>query len=186
MGNDVKNIVKSAQDKSKTVLMDGAFSYAAVGADVIANVPTSSNRNNAFDLELPLYQIVFQGYRANSVGAINLAANHRTQFLKAIETGSGLSFNLISNYYQELRKQRMRGLHAAYYQDNVALIEQCVNEGKAFLTAVAGEKITNHQYLTEKVTRTVFENGRSVYVNYGDADYKIGDKVVAAQSFLAM
>lgn len=186
MGNDVKNIVKSAQDKSKTVLMDGAFSYAAVGADVIANVPTSSNRNNAFDLELPLYQIVFQGYRANSVGAINLAANHRTQFLKAIETGSGLSFNLISNYYQELRKQRMRGLHAAYYQDNIALIEQCVNEGKAFLTAVAGEQITNHQYLTGNVTRTVFENGRSVYVNYGDADYKIGDKVVAAQSFLAM
>ena len=104
MGKDVKAIVESVKKNSKTVLMDGAYSYAAVSADVISNVPTASNRDDAIDLDIPLYQIVFQGYRSNSVGAINTATNQRVQFLKAIETGSGLSFELINNYYQELRK----------------------------------------------------------------------------------
>ena len=184
MGKDVKAITADVQKNSKTVLMDGAFSYAAVAADIISNVPTASNKNNCFDLEVPLYQIVFQGYRANSTSAINTAANKRTQFLKSIETGSGLSFELINNYYQELRKQNMRGLHATLYADNVKLIEEYVNESKAFLTSVAGATITNHQYITKDVTKTVFDNGVTVYVNYGDTDYKSDIGTVKAQGFL--
>ena len=184
MGKDVQAITADVKKNSKTVLMDGAFSYAALAADIITNTPTASNRDNCLDLDVPLYQIVFQGYRANSVGAINTATNQRTQFLKAIETGSGLSFDLIKNYYQDLRKQYMRGLHAAYYEDNVKLIEDCVNEGKAFLTSVAGKTISNHQYVAKNVTKTVFENGVTVYVNFGDTDYTSDIGVVKAQSFL--
>lgn len=184
MGKDVKAITADIQKNSKTVLMDGAFSYAAVAADIITNTPTSSTKSNSFDLEVPLYQIVFQGYRANSTSAINIAANKRTQFLKSIETGSGLSFELINNYYQELRKQNMRGLHASLYADNVKLIEEYVNESKTFLTSVAGATIVNHQYMSKDVTKTVFDNGVTVYVNYGDTDYKSDMGIVKAQSFL--
>lgn len=184
MGKDVKAITANIQKNSKTVLMDGAFSYAAVAADIISNIPTASNKNNVFDLEVPLYQIVFQGYRANSVSAINTATNARTQFLKAIETGSGLSFELINNYYQELRKQNMRGLHAALYSDNVKLIKEYVNEGKTFLTSVAGATIVNHQYLTKDVVKTEFDNGVTVYVNFGDTDYASDIGTVKAKGFL--
>ena len=184
MGNDVKAITADVQENSKTVMMDGAFAYAAVAADVITNIPTASNKNNAFDLEVPLYQIVFQGYRANSVGAINIATNKRTQFLKAIETGSGLSFELINNYYQEFSKEVMRGLHASLFADNVKLIEEYVNESKAFLTSVAGATIVNHQYMTKDVVKTEFDNGVIVYVNYGDTDYASDIGTVKAQGFL--
>lgn len=184
MGNDVKAIAKDVKKKSKTVLMDGAFSYAAVGADIITNVPTSSTKSNAFDLEIPLYQLVFQGYRSNSVGAINTAGNKRTQFLKAIETGSGLSFELINNYDREVRKQLLPGLHAALYEDNVQLIKDCVNEAQGYLTKVAGAKISNHRYVAKNVTETVFDNGVTVLVNYNDTDYRIGNTVIKAQGFL--
>ena len=184
MGNDVKAIAANVQENSKTVLMDGAFAYAAVGADIITNIPTASNKNTEFDLEVPLYQIVFQGYKANSVSAINLATNKRTQFLKAIETGSGLSFDLINDYHFELRKEYSISLNAAVYDDNVKLIEEYVNEGKAFLTSVAGATIVNHQYLTKDVVKTVFDNGVTVIVNYGDKDYTSDLGVVKAQGFL--
>ena len=184
MGKDVKAITADIQKNSKTVLMDGAFAYAAVAADIITNVPTASTKSNMFDVEIPLYQIVFQGYRANSTGAINTATNKRTQFLKSIETGSGLSFELIGNYYQELRKQTMTGLHAALYSDNAKVIEEYVNEGKTFLTSVAGATIVSHQYMTNDVTKTVFDNGVTVYVNFGDTDYKSDIGVVKAQGFL--
>lgn len=184
MGNDVKAIVADAQKNNKTVLMDGTYAYGAVAADVIANIPSASNQNNIFDLEVPLYQIVFQGYKANSVSAINTAVNKREQFLKAIETGSGLSFELINNYYQDLSMQNMRGLHAALYSDNVKLIEDYVTEGKAYLTSVAGATIVSHQYMTKDVVKTVFDNGVTVYVNYGDTDYTSDIGVVKAQGFL--
>ena len=185
MGNDVKEITAEVKKNNKTILMDGAYPYAAVGADIITNIPTVSNQNDGFDLDVPLYQIVFQGYRANSVGSINTATNKRTQFLRAIETGSGLSFSLMANYYQELRKQNMRGLHAALYEDNKDLIEEYVNESKNYLTSVAGATISDHAHITKDVTKTVFDNGVTVFVNYGDTDYKIGNTVVKAQNFLA-
>ena len=185
MANDVKSITADIQKNSKTVLMDGAFSYAAVAADIITNIPTASTRSNAFDLDVPLYQIVFQGYRANSVSAINTATNARTQFLKAIETGSGLSFELINNFYHELRKQNMRGFHAALYSDNAKIIEEYVNEGKTFLTSVAGATIVNHQYLTKDVVKTVFDNGKTVYVNFGTKDYASDIGTVKANGFLS-
>lgn len=185
MGNDVKSISADIQKNSKTVLMDGAFAYAAVAADIITNAPTASTKTNALDVEVPLYQIVFQGYRSNSTGAINTATNKRNQFLKSIETGSGISFELIGNYYQDLRKQNMTGLHAALYSDNVKLIEEYVNEGKTFLTSVAGATIVSHQYLTKDVVKTVFDNGVSVYVNFGDTDYASDIGTVKAQGFLS-
>lgn len=184
MGDDVKAIVADAQKNNKTVLMDGAYSYAAVAADVITNMPSVSNQNDEFDLEVPLYQIVFQGYRANSVSAINVAINKRKQFLKAIETGSGLSFELINNYDKDLSIKNMRGLHAALYSDNAKLIEEYVNESKAYLTSVAGAQIVKHQYMTKDVVKTVFDNGVTVYVNYGDTDYTSDLGVVKAQGFL--
>ena len=184
MAADVKKTVEDIKKNSKTVLMDGAFSYAAVAADVITNVPTSSAKLNSFDLEIPLYQMVFQGYRSNCVVAINIANNQRTQFLKAIETGSGLSFELINNYDREIRKQTILGLNAAYYQDNVKLITDCVNEAESFLKSVSDKAIVEHRYVSNNVARTTFENGVVVYVNYNDTDKKVGKEIIKAQSFL--
>ncbi len=185
MGKDVKKIAEDASKKSKTILMDGAFAYAAVASDIITNAPTSSAKVNAFDLEVPLYQMVFQGLRANCTGAINIANNRRTQFLKAIETGSGLSFELTNAYDRELRKQFIPGLHATYYEDNKQFIIDCVNESKEFLTSVAGKKITEHRYVAKDVTRTIFENGKVVFVNYNKTDVKVGNEIIKAESFLA-
>lgn len=185
MGKDVKEIVSSVQSNSKTVMMDGAFAYAAVNADIISSIPTSSDRQNVIDLDIPLYQLVFQGYKANSVNAINTATNKRTQFLKAIETGSGLSFDLMANYYGELRKQKTIGLYACLFEDNKALINEYVAESKDYLASVAGATIKSHSYITKDVTKTVFDNGVTVCVNYGDTDFVSDIGVVKARDFLS-
>ena len=110
MGRDVSKIISDVKSNSKTVMLDGAYSYAAAAADIITGCPTASDRNNSFDLDVPLYQIVFQGYKSNSVPSINTAVNRRTQFLKAIETGSGLSFTLTANYTNDLMASRFTEL----------------------------------------------------------------------------
>lgn len=185
MGSDVKAIIADTKANSKTVLVDGANAYAAVSADVITAAPTASNRNNSLDIDVPLYQIVFQGYKSISVDAINMATNRRTQFLKAIEVGSGLSFALTGEYHKDLYKQYMRGLQTTLYSDNKAYIEECVNESKSYLVSVAGAQIKTHEYITNDVVKTVFDNGVTVYVNYGDTDYKSDIGIVKAEGFLS-
>ncbi len=185
MGRDVAEIIGDVQSNSKTVMLDGAFAYAAAAADIITGCPTASDKNNSFDLDVPLYQIIFQGYKSNSASPINTAVNRRVQFLKAMETGSGLSFTLMANYTNDLRKQHMRGLNASLYEDNKDYIKDCVDESKAYLASVAGETISNHEYITNDVTKTVFSNGVTVYVNYGDKAYSIEEVGnVKANSFL--
>lgn len=184
MGADVEAMIAETKSNSKTVMIDGGFAYAAAAADIITGCPTISNQNNAFDLDVPLYQIVFQGTKSNSVSPINCAANSRTQFLKAIETGSGLSFTLMGSYDNELRKQYDRHLNTTLYSDNKAMIESYVNESKAYLASVAGATIASHSYVTAEVVKTVFDNGVTVYVNYGDKDYQSDIGTVKAQGFL--
>lgn len=171
MGSDVGKLISDVSAKSKTVMIDSAFSYAAVATDIITGAPTNSAMFLSFDEEVPLYQIVFQGTKSISTGAINMAVNHRKQFLKAIETGSGLSFTLTANYNNELRKQYMRGLNTTLYSDIKSEIEQYVNESKSFLNKVSGSAIKSHSYIAKDVTRTVFENGVSVVVNFGEKDF---------------
>lgn len=183
MGQDVASIIAEVRKNSKTVMIDGALSYAAAAADVLTNCPTDSAELLVFDATVPLYQIVFQGSKANSVSPINTAVSPRKQFLKAIETGSGLSFNLVANYSTELRKQQEPGLQSSLYSDNKAKIEGYVKESADYLAKVAGAKIADHQLLAENVTKTVFENGVTVYVNYGEQNYSCEAGVVQALGF---
>ena len=185
MGSDVAKLIGDISAKSKTVMIDGAFSYAAAATDIIAGAPANSSMFLSFDKEVPLYQIVFQGTKSISIGAINMAVNHRKQFLKAIETGSGLSFTVMANYNNKLRTQYMRGLNAAVYSDVKPEIEQYVSEAKDFLNKVAGSAIKHHTYIATDVTQTVFENGTSVVVNYGEKDFESADYgTVKALSFV--
>ncbi len=184
MSDQVTEIINETKSSSKTVLVDGANSYAAVAADVIAGCPTTSNRDNTFDKDVPLYQIVFQGLKSNSVYSINMTENSDTQFLKAIETGSGLSFTLMANYETELRKQYARRLNTTVYKDNKSDIETYVTRSKNYLTKVAGASITAHEYITDDVVKTVFDNGVTVIVNYGESDYSSDLGTVKANDFL--
>ncbi len=186
MANDVKKIVNDTKAKNKTVMMDGAHSYAALSADYITGVPTASNQHLSLDVDVPLYQIVFQGYKSLSTDAINMANNRHTQYLKAIETGTGLAFTLIGadEYPQELRKQHMRGLNTALYSDNEEFITACVNESKTYLAKVAGATIKSHEYVTDDVVKTVFDNGITVIVNYGETAYTSDLGVVEPNSFI--
>jgi hypothetical protein len=79
----------------------------------------------------------------------------------------------MANYTNDLRKQHMRGLNASLYEDNKDYIKACVDESKTYLASVAGETISAHEYITDKVTKTVFSNGVTVYVNYGNTNYNI-------------
>lgn len=184
MASDVKEYIGLVQAKNNKVLVDSPFSYAAIAADVLTGCPINSNNDKAFDIDVPLYQIVFQGFKENYIQPINYAADRRVAFLKAIESGSGISFILMNNYDIELRKQYENIFGSSLYSDNKGYIKAYLEEGGAFLQSVASAKIKNHTMLAENVTKTEFDNGKTVIVNFSSNAVAVEDVTVPALDFI--
>jgi len=184
MPSDVKEYIGEVQAKNNKVLVDSPFSYAALSADVLTGCPINSNNDRAFDVDVPLYQIVFQGFKENYIQPINYAADRRIAFLKAIESGSGISFILMNNYDIELRKQYNNIFASSLYEDNKGYIKEYLEEGGAFLQSVATAKIKNNVILADNVTKTEFSNGKVVYVNFSTKAVAVEGVTIPALDFI--
>ena len=184
MASDVKEYIGEVQAKNNKVLVDSPFSYAALSADVLTGCPINSNNDRAFDVDVPLYQIVFQGFKENYIQPINYAADRRIAFLKAIESGSGISFILMNNYDIELRKQYNNIFASSLYEDNKGYIKEYLEEGGAFLQSVASAKIKNNVILADNVTKTEFSNGKVVYVNFSTKAVAVEGVTIPALDFI--
>ncbi len=175
-------IAKELKAENK-LLLNEANEYAAVTADVILDVPTGSNMDVSIDKDIPFYQIVFKGYVEFANNSINLALNDRTQFLKAIETGTGLSFMLTAEYSADTTLVGETVFYATLFEDNKETIASLLDESKEYLESVKSAKITSHQNINADVTKTVFSNGVSVLVNYGDKAADVEGVQVPANGF---
>ena len=71
--------------------------YAAVAADIITDVPVSSDKGYAFVEDVPFYAMVFKGYVPMTTESINLAISPEKAILGAVEGGIGLNYTLTSS-----------------------------------------------------------------------------------------
>ncbi len=179
-------IINSYNNSGYKVAGSDANAFAAVGCSHIYDVPTQSSKYRYYTADIPFYQIVFKGSVSMSSTAVNLATNKDISFLKAVETGSGLTYSLIGEYDTNLITSAQNVFYGSVYWDKtiergVATdIEATVAEYKDYFESVNGAKIVKHELITEDVRLTTFDNGVSVYVNYGDTDYTVGEITVAA------
>jgi len=186
MGAQVSKILKNVKDNNKKLLTNTANDYAAVMSTVILDVPTNSNMDISIDKDIPFYQTVFKGYVDFANDSINTAANYRTQFLHAMETGSGLSFALTARYSVDTVLMGHNFFYATVFEDNIELINSMLEESKEYLNAVKSAKIVGHEYVTATLTKTVFDNGVSVYVNYSENEATVENVKVPANNFVAL
>ncbi|MBQ8550590.1 MAG: hypothetical protein IJ426_04545 [Clostridia bacterium] len=186
MAAQVTELFGTIRESEKSILTNQANDYAAVISDVILDVPTGSNMNVSIDKDVPFYQMVFKGYVDIANEAINTATNSRVQFLHAMETGTGLSFVLTEDYTDETVLAGEAVFYATVFEDNVDTITEMVNEAKAYLTAVKSAKISAHSNPTNTVSKTVFDNGVSVYVNFGDNEVTVENVKIPANDFVAL
>ena len=51
---------------------------------------------------------------------------------------------------------------------------------------VSDAKIIGHEYLTDEVVKTTYDNGISVVVNYSQSDYESGNMNVGASNYIVL
>ncbi len=184
MSSDISDILKKAKDSGMSVMAEGPFDYSAINSNTLTGTPLYSTQDRSFDEEVPLYALVFQGYKESYSTPINTSTTRRKVFLKSMAIGSGLSVNLIGEYNTELRKKQSVNFGAYLYDDNKGYIETFINEGGEFLKSVANAEIKNYTILSKDVTKTEFSNGKVIIVNLSDKAVKTEMGTVEAQNFI--
>lgn len=165
------------------IMVEGGNALVLPYVSSIVNAPTSSSDFIILDHTVPFYQIATRGY-ANIAGApMNLSPDSRASMLRAIETGTSPYFQLVANDPSVLKESDFNHLVAVYYEnwkDTVLEFYSQINEA---LKGVQGQSIIEHQRLTHNVYKTVYENHKTIIVNYNSEPIIVQGFLVEGKGF---
>ena len=148
--------------------------YAAAIADRILDIPTVSSSLQLIDKEIPFVQIVYHGIIDYYCEPINRSDNETVSYLKAVEYGAMLSYELTYKSTEELKYTYYDKLFKSQYSLLSSEIGEKYGEVKDYLKSVKDATITDHYQLdaVKSVYCTEFSNGTKVYVNYETSAYR--------------
>ncbi len=183
MSDDVNKIITAVKNQKTKAFGKQANMYAAVNLDYIYGSPTSSSNYYALDCDIPFYQMIFRGKKAISGEAINLATNGETEFLKSVSTGLSLAYSVCDHTDGDLFGSVHSAAAASEYDGIKNDIHKNTSKIKPLLKEIRDAGIESY-YINNNVSKTVFDNGTVVYVNFGEkeADTEFGK--VKARSFI--
>lgn len=184
MAKDVTALFAKFGEKYK-IASEDANAYAAVASNIIFNAPSVSGQERIFKYDIPFYQMIFKGYVAMTGESLNLASDPEKELLTAVETGSGLNYTLISDYYNEFIDYQGYLFFGSQYNGISDSIIETSNALKDYYKAINGAEIKTHTILESGLRETVYSNGVKAYVNYTDVDLATpSGKTVAAKGYV--
>jgi len=163
---------KEASDMGLGIMINTGNDYALPYADFITNMDLHGNSYAVIDRLVPFYQIALHGYKNYSGTAVNLAYEKDQIFLESAETAAGLQYTFMEAPSSKLHETN----YTEYYSSNFdAWKEQFKDTYERYnkvMSKVANSLIVNHEYVSDQVTKTTFDNGYAVYVNFGYQSYQ--------------
>lgn len=178
-GKKAAALVKQAH----TLFAEAPNAYIAGLTDGIGAVPLTNGGYNALDETIPFYEMVYSGFIPLYSPAVNLSADAEDLVLRSVESGASPSFTV----GKKLDNFLIDSIDSDYYGisfDNCAdTIIKTIQNTKPFFNKVSGVGIQNHEILSDGVSKTVFENGVTVYVNRSDREVTVGNLIIPPMSF---
>ena len=169
--------------ESGSVLTTSANLYAACASDYISEVPVSSSGYDITDQSVPFYQIVMSGYKNYSISSVNLSYDTDVCLLKAMETGSSLTFDFNAQNFEDTAGTPIESVYNSNYNDWIGLAAEQSKILNDVYQKTGNHCIVGHSSLAENVYCTSFENGTSVAVNYSDQDFVFEGQNVPAKGY---
>ena len=177
--------LKTLDEKTEHLLVHGGNAYCTPYVDVILDVPDSFSNYDMQNQCIPFYQMLLQDRILLTSSGINTTVDYTDSFLKAIETGSSLKYNLIYGDVSSLVGTEYNTMVSYSYDYWKETIVEQYHDMQKNVGQLAGKKIVNHTYLEEDVTLTAYESAE-VIVNYGEDAYTYKGKEIAARSYLVL
>ena len=175
--------LKKAQSSGLKVLIKEGNDYALGSVDLVTEMNLKGTKYSMLDRTVPFYQIAIHGSVSYTGDPINLASDYVGQLLACAEYGAGLDFTFMYEDTKVLQDTVYSGYYGSSYQ---AWKQDMLDMSTRYQREMAGLnslRIVGHEYLTSEVTRTVYEDGTSVLVNYSNSDYAENGYEVPARDY---
>ena len=179
---EAKKIINTVKGKNRAFIAQNANSYAASSSDYIMGAPLHSSKENAFDKEIPFYQMVFRGVKPLSSSALNLADDWNEEFLLAVSIGSIPYYTVCAEYDNSLITGKNSAFAASCYDGIKDRMNKEIGMYSVLLKKLGNSKIVSYEQ-NNSLTKTVFDNGIRVFVNYSENDIETEIGTVAAHSY---
>ena len=172
---DAKNVqlegFANAKQKGCSIMINGGNDYAIKDVDFITNMKLHGNSYAIIDRFVPFYQIALHGYVNYASYPINLSYEKNQLLLESAEVGSGLMFTFMQSGESELQETNYTEYYSSCFDSWKDQLVQIYTDYNSKLAPVVNSLITDHSYVSDNVTKTTFENGYVVYVNFGYSSY---------------
>lgn len=167
-----------------STLFSAANAYAFPYASCLTDVPAQSGGWQMQQTSVPFYSTALHGLVPLSSESINSNPDSQTAFLQALEGGLQLKYTLGSENTDKLTSTILE--NDSYISVDLWLTDamQKYKQAAGYLSGVSNQKIVSHTVYMPGVTKTVFENGLGVYVNYTDETVTVEGRQIQPQNYL--
>jgi len=180
-----RDTLKNADDATKYLMLHGGNAFTTAYADVITDVADSHSSFDMQDQSVPFYQLVFQENTLLTSAGINTTVDYEYAFLKALETGCSLKYNLIYGNVSDLVGTDYNTMVSYSYDYWKDLAAEQYKELQQAVGQLAGKDIINHTYLDKEVTMTQYDSA-AVIVNYSDKAYNYEGNIIPSMDYLIL
>lgn len=167
------------------IIVNGGNSYTFPYAEHILGVPLTSSELDIQQNSVPFYQMVIHGQIPYAGTPFNLSVNAVKSRLLSIAYGAAPYAALITRDDRLISDTPYASMYyslGATGQMNT-LIEYFAGAGKV-LQASAGSAIIMFEQLSDTLTRTTYENGLTVTVNFSDQPQTTGETEIPAFGYI--
>lgn len=180
----VTESLKQIKENNQKLMATDANEYAAIAADLVVDVPTTSDNGYAFEESVPFYSMVLKGYVAMAGESVNLASNTQKAILGSVESGIALNYTVINRWNNSLIDAVYPYFYSTVYSAVKQEIIDTYGELSNYYQSINGAKIVSNTVISSGVHCTVYDNGVTVYVNYNSNAVSTSAGEVAAMGYV--
>ena len=183
--DEIVSVYKSFLKEKYKLFSTSANDYAAIYSDYIDNVPVSSSNFDAFDVDVPFYQIAFSGLVPMYSSNWGSTGNDIDLVLRSVESGIGISMSVMAEYNTEILSSPQKSMYSCGIDNIKSRFKELEKiEYFDYYDSIKNAKIIDHILINNYVRKTIFDNGIEIFVNYSDSKFTDNEIVIDAKSFI--
>ena len=152
-------------------MINAGNDYALANADFITNLVLHGNQYAIIDEFVPFYGIALHGFVNYAGTPVNLAYEEEQLILESAEVAAGLYFSFMKAPSEKIQETYYTDYYSSNFDAWKSKFADIYRDYNSKLAPVMNSPICGHEYVGENVTKTTFENGYEIYVNFGYANY---------------
>lgn len=175
--------METLREQTGYLSVDYGNAYVLGYVDRITNIPMDSSHFLFEDRVVPFYQIALRGLVPIKSSPTKTADHSRNALLRSIEFGVMPTYYLTWENSSRLEKTVMNSVINTAYKDWLAPSIKEYEQAASVLRNVVGQAIIDHIQVTPHLYQTVYEDGSSIFVNYGNRSELTGGTIIEPGSF---